>query len=294
MSKKRTYIIGDEWLYYKLYCGQRMADIILTETIKPLVQKFTKQKLIKKWFFIRYNDPDFHLRIRFQIINIEDIGLIILEINKAIKRYIKEDIIYKVQTDTYVRELERYGINTIEISEDLFYEESEMLLKVLDHVKDEDTFFLFILKVIDQQLDYFKLSLEEKLNFVTINAGAYEEEFQVNNMFYKKLNKKYRDLNKEMHLFFDSSSKRKDNFKFLNQILNNKNEQSRILAKKILNFAKRGTLQVSLNSLVSSYIHMFINRSFRTKQRFYELVIYCFLKNYYKSCVFIQKNKTLN
>lgn len=39
---KRTFFIGDEWLYYKVYCGVKTADIILAEVVKPLTEEFIK------------------------------------------------------------------------------------------------------------------------------------------------------------------------------------------------------------------------------------------------------------
>ena len=77
MSIKRTYILGDEWLYYKLYCGARTSDVILTETIKPVTEYLLNQGLIDSWFFIRYGDPDFHIRIRFHLVDLAKIGDVI-------------------------------------------------------------------------------------------------------------------------------------------------------------------------------------------------------------------------
>jgi len=54
MNKKRTFIIGDEWLYFKVYTGYKTADTLLTDTVFPLSQYLLKEKLIDHWFFIRY------------------------------------------------------------------------------------------------------------------------------------------------------------------------------------------------------------------------------------------------
>lgn len=40
---------------------------------------------------------------------------------------------------------------------------------------------------------------------------------------------------------------------------------------------------LSTDSLLSSYIHMMLNRLFRSKNRIHELVIYDFMYQYYKS-----------
>ena len=49
---KRKFIIGDEWIYFKIYTGLKTADKILIETISPLVQHLFENKRIDKFFFI--------------------------------------------------------------------------------------------------------------------------------------------------------------------------------------------------------------------------------------------------
>ncbi|ELR73138.1 Lanthionine biosynthesis protein LanB [Fulvivirga imtechensis AK7] len=64
-SAQRTFLPGSEWVYYKLYCGKNSANKVLTEYLQPLVRELKRKNLIKKWFFIRYADPEHHLRVRF-------------------------------------------------------------------------------------------------------------------------------------------------------------------------------------------------------------------------------------
>jgi len=45
---KRTFIPGDEWLYYKLYCGKKTADYILIDVIKPITEKLLSEGLINQ------------------------------------------------------------------------------------------------------------------------------------------------------------------------------------------------------------------------------------------------------
>jgi thiopeptide-type bacteriocin biosynthesis protein len=61
---KRSFTIGEEWLYFKIYCGVKTANELLISVVEPLVTKLRKEKKITLWFFIRYSDPEHHLRIR--------------------------------------------------------------------------------------------------------------------------------------------------------------------------------------------------------------------------------------
>ena len=56
-NTKRIFIIGDEWLYLKLYTGVKTADYILTTHFKNLLDQMIRNEYIDHWFFIRYSDP---------------------------------------------------------------------------------------------------------------------------------------------------------------------------------------------------------------------------------------------
>ena len=73
---KRKFIFGSEWLYYKIYLGKKTADLLLVH-LKPLIEKLLYQQKISHWFFIKYEDPDNHLRLRFHIpdsSNLQNVG----------------------------------------------------------------------------------------------------------------------------------------------------------------------------------------------------------------------------
>ncbi|WP_106790967.1 thiopeptide-type bacteriocin biosynthesis protein [Aquimarina sp. Aq78] len=284
MSTKRTYILGDEWLYYKIYCGARTSDVLLTETIKPLTAQLLEQGLIDSWFFIRYGDPDFHIRIRFHLLDIRAIGTVILQINAAMQRYVEQRVVYKLQTDTYIRELERYGTNTIATSETLFFYDSTMLLDAIALIEDEELYFLFIVKAIDRLLNNFGYEQQEKLELVTRNCQGFKREFHADKGLNKQLDKKYRGLKSKLSSFLETTSMQED-YKVLDDLLDHKAKQSLGVVQKIMEAQQDNQLEMTLDDLLSSYIHMLVNRAFRSKQRFYELVCYDFLVRYQKTKV---------
>ena len=55
------------------------------------------------------------------------------------------------------------------------------------------------------------------------------------------------------------------------------------VVEKLLSLEKCNELQVPLKSLLTSMIHMSMNRWFRTKNRLHELVVYDFIFRYYTS-----------
>ena len=276
---KRTFILGDEWLYYKLYCGSRTADLVLVDCLKPLTEKLLNENLIDQWFFIRYTDPKPHLRIRFHCSHINKLGIIIDNIHKAISYYVETDLIWKVQADSYNREIERYGVNTIEEAEHFFYIDSDVCIKALALIEDDTLLFMFAVRSIHTVFEVFDFTIEDKLLFVKENLEAFKTEFNSNKSLSKQLYKKHNGLKKELIEFMEIQNHIE--YQPLVDVLNTKKKQLEVLKKMML---KKELLQnMNLNDVLSSYLHMTVNRIFRDKQRLHELVSYDFLYRYYSS-----------
>ena len=76
-----------------------------------------------------------------------------------------------------------------------------------------------------------------------------------------------------------------EDYVVLDQLLDYKAEGSLSAIQKILDIQKNNNLEIPLDNLIGSYIHMLVNRAFRSKQRFYELICYDFLVRYHKTKV---------
>ena len=291
MNKKRTFIIGNEWLYFKVYTGYKTADTILTETIFPLSQYFLKENLIDHWFFIRYSDPQFHLRIRFHVAKNGNIAPIIHHFNKTIQHYVTHNLVWKIQTDTYQREIERYGIELIELSEMLFSLSSEMICKTiaLDEVQQNESLcWLLGLKMIDTLLTDFDYLLQEKHNLLNILQENFGKEFGINNDYRRQFGQKYRTEKSRIEKILDKNSEQDDKYVALFQPILENSKAAKVIIEEI----KSKILEIespSLNNLLSSYIHMTLNRLFRTQQRTHELILYDYLFRYYNSLLARQK-----
>ena len=72
---QRTYIPGDQWLYFKIYTGFKTADLLLREVIPRIANQLLAGHIISKWFFIRYSDPELHLRLRFCLQDTSKVGI---------------------------------------------------------------------------------------------------------------------------------------------------------------------------------------------------------------------------
>lgn len=277
MEMVRKFIPGSEWLYLKIYTGIKTSDILLEEIIQPLTTYFLENSLIKKWFFIRYNDPKPHLRVRFELADTNDYNEILLQIQSTFQQYINSGEIANFVVDTYSRELERYGTDTMEDAEYLFYENSDFFLKECLHLDDEEKIIISIF-YIDQILDFLHLSINEKLSWIKDYNDGFKKEFNADKKLNSQLDKKYR-LFKPKYLDFIESEEYDD---FRIHIENHMIELKPTVENIVLN-------TVFLKDFFQSIFHMNINRLFVSNQRLFEMVIYDYLLRYYKMISFSEQ-----
>lgn len=288
MSGQRSYQPGSEWHYVKIYCGVKTADKILTDCLKPIIESLVDEGIITKWFFIRYADPDHHVRIRFC-----GKGMYHAEVTErlgqALSPYLENSLIWKVQTDTYRRELERYGIENMENSESIFYFDSVATLKILSLLEGDDGDELrwqFAIRGVDAYLDSFLLSLLEKRELMAIISSNFLKEFNADDLESKKqLALKYRDVRSRVDLATQSSIGVEHNYYSIWEIFRERSQSLAPCIEHIMRLDESKELGVHKLDLIASYLHMFLNRFLRSKQRVQELVIYDILHQHYKSLI---------
>jgi len=282
----RSFSAGTEWLYFKFYCGVKAADKILEEAIAPLVAQLRKEGHIKKWFFIRYNDPGFHLRVRFCLTHSSQAGAVIALVNAFVKRFTETGIIYKSQLDTYEREIERYGASSIELAESCFCLDSDALLGLLQLTEGdgrESIRWLWSIRAVDELLDNFSYPLERKTALMEALKSMFATEFRVNKTLKLQLGKKYNTHKADIAGILDRQQDAGNLLLPLIRLIRDKSSRVQPLAAHILEMQADNTLQVPLDNLLMSYIHMLLNRLFPSKPRFHELVVYDMLYRHYHS-----------
>ena len=278
---QRNFIVGDEWLYFKIYTGYKTSETILREAIYPVAGFLLNEQFIDRWFFIRYNDPKYHIRIRFHLTDRTQIAAVILNLNEAIKQFVDDDIVWKVQIDTYQREVERYGVNTMELSEELFFYDSMTIVNLISALQgneSENMRWLLSMKMIDVFLSDFGFDLQKKNELLDSLSKGFAREFEMENDPNKQLSAKYRNHKVDIEQMMKGNLPEP-----YNELIVRKSVQISPLATQILQLNVQSEIETGLSSLLGSYIHMMVNRFFRTNQRKYELVIYDFLSRYYYS-----------
>ena len=265
---RKTFEPGSQWMYFKIYCSAGFSDKILMEVVKPSIDHLLKVKVIRNAFFIRYTDPHYHIRFRLQLYENYEQDAYAKALDyfyKRIRPFSEGGILWNIQLDTYQRETERYGEESIEATEEAFFYDSRLFLRCLWHEVfqgNEETRFLAAIKNLDKWLSLFRLPLEEKVSFCEAMGKQFAKEFGRQTKLY--IDSKYRELSHVLNTFFESL------------IFDSE-------------FAERDgqLLKLSLpQKNLSSYIHMSMNRWFVTEQRLMEYMCYVFAKNFYKQLLY--------
>ena len=283
---QRTFIPGSQWIYIKLYTGEKTADDILINSISLIVKKLQKKQYIEKWFFIRYSDPDFHMRIRLLVYNTQYIGEIIQLFHQKISRWSNDHLLWKMQLDTYNRELERYGKNLIEEAESVFYADSECILSIIKNLNGNDNYrWMIALKLINELLSDFGLNIEEKQKLMENLGKSYKTEFGFNEFNSKQFNSKFRENKKMVEAVLNNDLNEKD---FISLSLPIKKR-----SKTLVPIVEQIKLQKEneVNELLKSYLHIMLNRLFRSRNRQHEMILYDFMFRYYSSEIAKDKYK---
>ncbi|MDN5288977.1 MAG: hypothetical protein JWR38_5251 [Mucilaginibacter sp.] len=278
-SKKapRSFQLGSDWIYLKIYCTPESADLILLHALWPFLIK--NRKHIKKWFFIRFNENGYHLRVRLNVEE-ENIGHLLAAFKNQLHARGHKQLIKELQGDTYRRELERYGADMIHLVEQYFEASSNFVLKLLKERRKGQTFlteydagFFSAFHVINCFLDGPIL-----IKVLTGNmAEQFLSEFKANKELRKDMDAKYRAMKADLTGLLENPLttilSRELHVEFKTLI-----DQTKIIAAATIN----KTLEQK-SKLFADLIHMHLNRTFRSNQRSLELLVYYCLHKYMSS-----------
>ncbi len=285
---RRKFIPGSRWLYFKIYTGIKTADEVATRTLLPLLRELYEAKLIDDWFFIRYTDPDFHLRLRLLVARPEHYAAIFARIGSSVEPLVDNGAVVKVVCDTYVREIERYGAGTMEAVERLFGIDSRAVLELLDRVAEEPADrretvrWQLALLLLDDAMTAFGREPEEKLRLFSNMAGNFKQEFGfTSHPFTRQINDKYRRYRAEI----EKGLSVREPFAAYEPVLRRRRAELERVAAEILRIKAEDAAPPSTDELLGSIAHMTMNRWFRTGNRQFELVVYDFLSKYFESSV---------
>lgn len=286
----RRFLPGDEWLYVKLYTGTATADTLLRDYLAPVIEQAIARGIASSWFFLRYGDPDWHLRLRFRGDPQRLSAELLPRLHAALAPASERGLVWKIVVDTYEREVERYGgAAGIEIAEELFHADSDAALAIVGSCEGDagsDATWRCAVLGIDRLMDDLGLSLADKHAAMTTARDAFGAEVGMNTALQKQLGDKYRKHGKELAALLAAPADDPEHaFAPALVAFARRSAALRPLGGQLAALAAAGRLNQPLIDIVQSYIHMHVNRLIRSSQRLHELVLYDLLRRYYEGVI---------
>ncbi|HWC27363.1 MAG TPA: thiopeptide-type bacteriocin biosynthesis protein, partial [Solirubrobacteraceae bacterium] len=131
-TRERLRPPGSDWLFAKLYCPRNLEDDLLAGPVRSFCQFALGSGLAERWFFVRYSDPEPHLRLRFAGSPERLIGDLFAKVCAWTGELIADGSCRRIAFDTYEREIERYGgVRGVEAAEALFAADSAAVVELL-------------------------------------------------------------------------------------------------------------------------------------------------------------------
>ena len=284
---RRRFPPGSEWLYAKLYTGSATADQVLNQLVGPVVHSAVATGAADDWFFIRYADPEWHLRLRLHGEPDRLHREVLPRLQYAADAFLDDGRLWRVQLDTYEREVERYGgDHGIELAEQVFTADSEAVLRILAELSGDaglDLRWRLAMVGVDSLFTDLGLSGEEK-RFVARHARqSYGREFRVEGDFKGEVGRRYRAERADLEALLDTGQDPPAALAPGVAALHDRSLRLVPATAELRRHAQAGRLSQSLTDLAMSLAHMHVNRLLRSAQRAQELVLYELLDRAYSA-----------
>ncbi|MBI3725130.1 lantibiotic dehydratase [bacterium] len=284
---ERSFPPGSRWLYAKLYTGSSTADRVIREVVAPLVARALSTGAAERWFFIRYGDPDWHVRVRLEGEPSRLTGELLPALHALAAPLVAKKMISRIQLDTYEREVERYGgPEAILAVERIFQIDSEAALAIVARLKGDagaDARWRLALRGIDAIQDDLGLDHARKRTVIRRVRAAFGAEIGAGDAFWRQLGARFRQERAGLDALLDRERDETSPLAPALLVLQERSERLRPVVADLRARERAGLLGRPVDALADSLVHMHANRLLRSAQRAHEVVIYYFLDRLYES-----------
>jgi thiopeptide-type bacteriocin biosynthesis protein len=100
---------GSDWIFAKFYCIRSLEDELIVGSLRVFADRAHAAGLVSKWFFLRYGDPDRHVRIRFNGAPERLLTELVPPLCTLASELVARGLCTRFALDTYEREIDRFG-----------------------------------------------------------------------------------------------------------------------------------------------------------------------------------------
>lgn len=250
--------LGGEWLFLSIYIGADIQNDVIARPLQSLVSELLTNALVTGWFFVRYTDPDHHIRIRLRCAS-HDVRSQLYEIVCGwADTLITDGFCRRCTLDTYDQEVERYGGQEgLALAEDVFCVDSvavSALLALADTQKG----------AVDP-LDVAVASTDALLRGLGLTEEDLIRWLKVRDIDRKLVGKEYRNRQRDLVTLvrdMESGTGLTGAYGTLGENIRSFRERLEPLGARLSDLNRSGKLSQPLDRLYSHYAHMHFNRIF--------------------------------
>ena len=255
---------GSDWLYFKLYGPRLFDDEIIAGPLPAFGAFATGASLCEGWFFLRYADPQPHLRVRFHGDPATLGGPLFQQASSWASDLIASGVRTSFSVDTYEREIERYGGEEgLRLAEAVFCADSPAAAGMLRliresgrHEEEEEATLLAVLGV-DDLLRGLGLDTAARLQLLRAAAVLSPRDGKV-----------YRRRKDELRQsLIDPGSPA------LADLLAERRAALALIGERLRALDREGRLYRPLPTICRSFVHLYVNRLLGADRDLEDLVL---------------------
>jgi thiopeptide-type bacteriocin biosynthesis protein len=258
-AARRTFLPGSEWLYAKLYTGTATADGLLRDLVAPLAAQ------ADRWFFLRFGDPDWHLRLRLH----GDPVKLLPALYAAAERERAAGRLWRLELGTYEREIERYGGEAgLDACEAIFHADSQAVLAIVAAGAPPEARWRLALAGVAMLLEDLIDDPQQRRAVAAAMRDGYAREHDAGRAMFRAIGERWRAEGRDLRALLDGSATIPGI-----EILRARSHVHAPAVARLRALAAEGALTLPLPEIAGSLVHMHVNRLVRDAGRAHELVL---------------------
>lgn len=245
-----------------------------------MVSSVLRRSLATRWFFLRYGDPEWHLRLRFHGSPRRLAGILPL-LQRTLAAAVSRPSWWKVQVDTYERELERYGGTAgLLLAEQIFHVDSEAVLEMLHRLAPMEPEQRQVLGVLGghRLLEDLGVRPEDRLKLLEVVRDTFGRGEERSDAFRSEVSGLWRALRPRLVGVLAEEAKALGELNEALPVLAQRSRRLRQLGDELRRLQRTKSWRPPALPIEASAIHLFLNRLLVVPAGTTELQVYELLR----------------
>ena len=268
---------GSGWTFVNAYAAPTAIDRILLDVLPRSLAELAAGGALRGWFFVRYSEPEWHLRWRIHANSPEQSTFVIAKVRAALDPLVDNGTVWRWQLDTYVPELARYGgPEGIAAAESVFHGDSSAVVAALSSVQTSDDERLLATVVgADALLADLGLGVRERLDLVGLHGRPFD---RTSRLDAQRVGREvYGRARAQLQTQLGRSPDEPSSWAYWDV----RSRAIRPFISTLVALRERHLLTTSWDALAGSFLHMHVNRMARQDHAVVELVVRDVLRRAY-------------